>query len=231
MITHNHQDHVLIEHLLQLRHKIGTVIVPRCDYGNLLDPSLKLLFNALGFDNVIELSSLETVEALDIKITGVPFLGEHGDFNIMSKLAYAVHSGGQSVLCMADANIVNLSLYKKVHDRIGDIDALFISMECEGAPFSWLYGALLIEKPSRTIDQSRRLNASDAKKAWKICKLFQCEQAYLYAMGMEPWFSYIMRIDYDESLIQLEEEAQFSRSCQQAGVQFEKLYGCKTFYI
>jgi L-ascorbate metabolism protein UlaG (beta-lactamase superfamily) len=231
LITHNHQDHVLIEHLLQLRHKIDKVIVPRSDFGNLLDPSLKLFFNALGFKEVIEISSLESIEANDIKITSIPFLGEHGDFNIMSKTAYCLQSDGRSILCMADSNNLNECLYQKVHTLTGDIDALFISMECEGAPFSWLYGALLPEKPSRAADQSRKLSASDAEKAWKIVKTFNCKQVYLYAMGMESWLSYIMRIDYKEESIQLQEEKRFKMLCQTEEIVFEKLYRCKTFNI
>ena len=40
LITHNHQDHILFETLLQLRHRIRTIIVPRNGGGALQDPSL-----------------------------------------------------------------------------------------------------------------------------------------------------------------------------------------------
>src|ERR1700688_3810464 len=43
LITHNHQDHVLFETLLQIRHKIGATIVPPGGSGALQDPSVKLL--------------------------------------------------------------------------------------------------------------------------------------------------------------------------------------------
>ena len=45
LITHDHQDHVLFETLLQIRHKVETVIVPRGG-GSLQDPSLKLILKS-----------------------------------------------------------------------------------------------------------------------------------------------------------------------------------------
>ncbi|MDE9553861.1 MBL fold metallo-hydrolase, partial [Xenorhabdus bovienii] len=42
VLTHNHQDHVMFETLLQLRHKIETIVVPRSSGGDLQDPSLRL---------------------------------------------------------------------------------------------------------------------------------------------------------------------------------------------
>ncbi|HXU46267.1 MAG TPA: MBL fold metallo-hydrolase, partial [Thermoanaerobaculia bacterium] len=41
VITHNHQDHILLETMLQLRHKVRNIIVPRNGGGYLADPSLK----------------------------------------------------------------------------------------------------------------------------------------------------------------------------------------------
>ena len=35
LVTHNHQDHILIETLLQLRHRIGTIVVPQSISGAL----------------------------------------------------------------------------------------------------------------------------------------------------------------------------------------------------
>src|ERR1700719_3917403 len=40
LITHNHQDHILFETLLQIRHKVKTIIVPKGGSGHLQDPSL-----------------------------------------------------------------------------------------------------------------------------------------------------------------------------------------------
>lgn len=39
LLTHNHQDHVLLETLLQIRHRVGHVVVPKNGGGFLQDPS------------------------------------------------------------------------------------------------------------------------------------------------------------------------------------------------
>lgn len=49
LITHGHQDHLVLESLLRLRTRIGTVVVPRSDAGSLQDPSLRLALEAAGF--------------------------------------------------------------------------------------------------------------------------------------------------------------------------------------
>ncbi|HWM69596.1 MAG TPA: MBL fold metallo-hydrolase [Steroidobacteraceae bacterium] len=41
LLTHAHQDHVLIETLLQIRHRVGEIIVPKNSGGFLQDPSLR----------------------------------------------------------------------------------------------------------------------------------------------------------------------------------------------
>ncbi|MGH9826264.1 MAG: MBL fold metallo-hydrolase [Blastocatellia bacterium] len=43
LITHNHQDHCMLESLLQLRHKVGQVVVPRSAGGSLVDIYLRLV--------------------------------------------------------------------------------------------------------------------------------------------------------------------------------------------
>ena len=49
LITHNHQDHILFETLLQLRHRIRNIVVPRNGGGALQDPSLRLLLSSAAF--------------------------------------------------------------------------------------------------------------------------------------------------------------------------------------
>src|ERR1041384_5960936 len=61
LITHNHQDHCMFETLLQLRHKIKNVIVPKSSGGNLADPSLKLILQNIGFRQVREIDEMESI--------------------------------------------------------------------------------------------------------------------------------------------------------------------------
>src|SRR5437879_7403614 len=88
LITHHHQDHVLFETLLQIRHKVKNIVVPRNGGGQLQDPSLKLLLEQCGFRNVIEATEMEDIKTGNVRITALPFLGEHADLDIRSKMAW-----------------------------------------------------------------------------------------------------------------------------------------------
>ena len=110
ILTHAHQDHVLLEHLLQLRYKIGSVLVPTNIPGALQDPSLKLMLEDLGFPSVRALIEFEQVALPDGSIQGLPFLGEHADLHIQSKLMYLVTIAGVKLLFAADANNLDYKL-------------------------------------------------------------------------------------------------------------------------
>jgi hypothetical protein len=88
VITHNHQDHLMFETLIQLRHKIGTIVFPANNSGALEDPSIKLILKHTGFSSLIELKEIDTITLPDGLIMALPFFGEHSDLNIQSKLSY-----------------------------------------------------------------------------------------------------------------------------------------------
>ncbi|MEM8909192.1 MAG: MBL fold metallo-hydrolase, partial [Bacteroidota bacterium] len=140
LITHNHQDHILFETLLPLRHRVKNLVVPASTSGSLQDPNLKWMFEQTGFKNVIEIRELETIQFADCQITGVPFIGEHCDLNIRAKMCHHVQVGAFSMLFAADSSNVEPRLYEHVQKIIGDVDLLFLGMECDGAPLTWLYG-------------------------------------------------------------------------------------------
>lgn len=218
ILTHAHYDHILLEHLLQLRYKIGTIIVPQNSIGALQDPSLKLILKDLGFKSVIALEEFEKIEFSEGYIQGLPFLGEHGDLHIQSKLSYLIHLGNKKILCAADANNLENKLYEKIHEIIGDIDTLFIGMECKGAPLSWLYQSLLLVPIEREADQSRRLNGSDFAKAKELIEIFACKQVYVYAMGKEPWLNYIMGINYTPTSLPVIESNKLIEYCKNKAI-------------
>jgi len=90
-------------------------------------------------------------------MTGVPFLGEHADLDIRTKLAYLLRTNENTLMFAADSRNLAPEMYRHVHKITGDIDVLFLGMECDGAPLSWVYGPLLTSKLERAMDQSRRL--------------------------------------------------------------------------
>jgi L-ascorbate metabolism protein UlaG (beta-lactamase superfamily) len=227
LITHNHQDHVMLETLLQLRYKIKQVIVPKSHKGSLIDPSLKLILQQIGFKNVRDIDELEAISIPEGQIIGLPFLGEHGDLDIATKNAYLIQLQGKSILCAADSNNIDPHLYDHLHDLFGDLDVLFIGMECEGAPYTWGYGALLNESISRKVAKTRRLDGSNAEKAIKLVNQFQPKQVYVYAMGQEPWLSFITSIHYTMDSEAIAESNKLVSYCQSQNMISERLFGRK----
>lgn len=227
LITHNHQDHILFETLLQLRHKVGRIIVPKSGSGALQDPSVKLLLEAIGFQNVIEIGELDTVPVPNGSITGMPFLGEHSDLSVNSKLAYFVRLHDHTLLFAADSCNIEPKLYDHLHRVLGDADAVFVGMECDGAPLSWLYGPLLTQSIARAMDESRRLAGSNYEQALDIVTRFNCREIYVYAMGQEPWLNYIMSIKYTDQSRPIVESNKLIENCRSRGLIAERLFGEK----
>ncbi|MDH5546985.1 MAG: MBL fold metallo-hydrolase [Gammaproteobacteria bacterium] len=231
IITHNHQDHVMLETLLQIRHKVKTVVVPRSNGGSLEDPSVKLMMEAIGFQNVVELDEMETMQIPGGSITGLPFFGEHSDLNIRTKLAHLVKLGNTSLMCAADSNNIEPALYDHLHKIYGDIDVLFLGMECDGAPLSWLYGPLVTAPLDRAVDQSRRLDGSNYERGAKIVDSLKCKHVYIYAMGQEPWLNYVMSKKYTEDSNPIVHSNRLITYCENRGIVAERLYGTKELYI
>jgi L-ascorbate metabolism protein UlaG (beta-lactamase superfamily) len=231
LITHNHQDHVLFETLLQIRHKIKNILVPRNGGGNLQDPSLKLLLENCGFRNVIEIAEMDEIRDSNVSIMGLPFFGEHADLDIQTKLAWLVKIGSNKLLFAADSCNIEPRLYEHIHREVGDVDALFLGMECDGAPLSWLYGPLLTQRLERAMDESRRLAGSNYEQGWSIVDLFHCREVYIYAMGQEPWLNYIMSIKYSAESRPIIESNQLIQACRERGVIAERLFGEKEILI
>lgn len=231
VITHNHQDHVLLETLLQIRHKVKNFIVPTSSGGFLQDPSLKLILKNVGCRNVIELDQMESVELENSSITALPFLGEHSDLNVRCKAAHLVRIGNRALLFAADSCNIEPRLYEHLHRLIGNVDVIFLGMECDGAPLSWLYGPLLTKKIERAMDESRRLAGSNFDQAIDIVRRFNSKEVYVYAMGQEPWLGYIMSLKYTEQSRPIIESNRLIRACLEHGICAERLFGEKEILI
>jgi L-ascorbate metabolism protein UlaG (beta-lactamase superfamily) len=231
VISHNHQDHILFETILQLRHKIKNIIVPRNGGGALQDPSLKLMLQNIGFKNVIELEELDELPIPNGSITGLPFFGEHADLNIRTKLGYAVRLGKHSIFLGADSCNVEPKLYEHLYDLVGNMDVCFLGMECDGAPLTWVYGALLTMKIDRKMDKSRRLSGSNYERALDIVRRFKFKEVYVYAMGQEPWLNYIMSVKYTDQSNPIVASNKLIADCQSWGVTAERLFGEKEILI
>lgn len=226
-LTHNHQDHLNPEMLLQLRSRIGHILVPRNNPGNLADPSMKLTLRALGFDNVTIMDPLESVAIAEGEITSLPFYGEHADLSISSKHGLHLRLKGQTFAFLADANCMDRVLYRRLTSRLGKIDTLFIGMECDGAPLTWLYSPYLPRPMKRKDDESRRLSGSDCDRAWAVVEEIGCTKVFVYAMGQEPWLKHLCGLQYTAESKQIVESNRLVERCRDARIPAERLYGCR----
>jgi L-ascorbate metabolism protein UlaG (beta-lactamase superfamily) len=231
LITHAHQDHCMFETLLQLRHKIRNLIVPKSNSGSLSDPSVKLVLQHMGFENVREIDEMETIRVEDGSITALPFLGEHADLNVRSKSAYFIKLKGRSVVCAADSENIESKMYSHIHDFTKKVDIVFQGLECEGAPLSWLYGSLFTQPLPRKLDQSRRLNSSNYEKAIRIVDELKPDRVYVYAMGLEPWLPFMTTLEYTEESKQLKEAKKLVEECNRRGITSEILFGHKEILL
>ncbi|MFF5448550.1 MBL fold metallo-hydrolase [Streptomyces sp. NPDC012888] len=225
VLSHLHCDHVSVEALLQLRHRVDTVVVPRGGGGSLEDPSPKLLLQALGFTSVVELGEMESAAlGEDAEVTMLPFLGEHGDLDIRSKAVPLVEIGGRRVLFATDAVDIDPDLYRRVRESTGDVDTVFIGLECVGAPMSWLYGPLMEGAQDRAHDQARRLKGCDADMAERLVKRFGADEVFVYALGLEPWLRHLTGSSYEPESEQIRQTELLLDRCRDRGVPAELLY-------
>lgn len=227
LITHNHQDHIVLETLLPLRHKIKNIIVPVTTSGALQDPSIKLAFESIGFKNVIEIDEMQEIKFENCTITGLPFTGEHSDLNIRAKSCFHIAINELSFLFVADSRVMEPKLYEHIHRIKGNVDVLFLGMECAGAPLSWLYGCLMTQDVNREDDQSRRLAGCDSQRGLSLVDIFKPKEAYVYAMGMEPWLEFISSIKYTEESLAIIESNNLINTCKEKGIIAERLFGEK----
>ncbi|PZT70945.1 MBL fold metallo-hydrolase [Streptomyces sp. SW4] len=225
VLSHLHCDHVSVEALLQLRHRVDTVVVPRAGGGSLEDPSPKLLLRALGFRRVVELGELESAGIGDgAAVTLLPFLGEHGDLDIRAKAVPLVEIGGRRVLFATDAVDTEPEVYRRVRETTGPVDTVFIGLECVGAPMSWLYGPLLERPTEREHDQARRLKGCDAEMAERLVRRFGATEVFMYALGLEPWVRHLTGSSYDPDSEQIRQTGLLEERCRAAGIAAELLY-------
>lgn len=219
LLTHIHADHVVPEALLQLRHRIGAVVVPRGSGNGLLDPSMRWVLKSLGFARVVELDELETLCLDGLEVTGVPFLGEHCDLRIGSKIAHWVKLGGRTVLAATDSNALEPRMYEQARELLGPLDVLLLGTECEGAPISYGYGNFFFSRIPREIDQSRRQSGSGSASASEIVRRLRPRHVQNYAMGLEPWLRHLFPPELSAASPQIREGDAFIAYCRSEGIE------------
>lgn len=227
LITHNHQDHVLLESMIHLRNKTKNWIIPRNGSGSLQDPSLKLMMENVGFKNVIALEDLDELNIPEALIVALPFIGEHGDLDVATKLGYLIKIKEFKIMFLADSQNLEFKMYDHLHRIYGDVDVLFLGMECNGAPVSWIYGPYFPEQLARDKDVSRSIAGCDYSKAINIVTQFNIKEAYIYAMGMEPWIKFLSANIYTPECDAIVQSNKLLKECSDKGLITERLFGEK----
>jgi L-ascorbate metabolism protein UlaG (beta-lactamase superfamily) len=222
LITHGHQDHIVLETLLALRGRIGTVVVPRSSRGNMADPSLALYMSHLGLP-VVEVDDFSEVEFSGGKVVATPFLGEHADLDIRAKSTYCIRLGGRTIFVGADSSGIDPGLYRYMRDHVGQVNMAFLGMECAGAPLTWLYQGLFTKPVTKKMSDSRTLSGSNAEQAAGIMTELGASEAYVYAMGEESWLGHVMATSYNEDSYQLKQVAEFMTWCADHGIKSDHL--------
>jgi L-ascorbate metabolism protein UlaG (beta-lactamase superfamily) len=225
VLSHSHHDHCSPEILLQLRHRIGRIVVPGNNSGSVSDPSLRLALSRIGFESVIALDEFDSIDFDGGRITSLPFQGEHCDLDIYSRQGIHVSMGERRFAFFVDASGMDIMLFRRIARRLGKrLDILFIGMECRGGPLSWLYGPLFTSAISRKNDESRRLSGLDSARAWKVVQEFEAANVFVYAMGQEPWLRFIMGLEYTSESYQKKEVSAFLDQCARSQLRAECLF-------
>ncbi|HEY0193762.1 MAG TPA: MBL fold metallo-hydrolase [Kofleriaceae bacterium] len=225
-LTHFHKDHVNLETLLQLRCRVGAIIVPKNQGGAVQDPSFRLMLENIGFKHVIELDRFETLRVAGGEVTGLPFLGEHADLDVQAKCGYNFRLANRSVVCAADAANVEPRMYGFIRRHIGEVDMLFLGMECVGAPLTTTYGGVVLRPLSREFDQQRRTTGSDYAGAMGIVRALEPKEVYIYAMGLEPWLGHLLPIENNRDALGITESDRVVAECRQSGLMADRPH-CK----
>jgi L-ascorbate metabolism protein UlaG (beta-lactamase superfamily) len=225
LISHGHQDHIVLETLLALRGRVDKVVVPRSSRGNLADPSLGLYLSHLGLP-VVEVDDFAEVEFPGGKIVATPFLGEHADLDIRAKSTYMVRMAGRTMFVGADSSGIDPGLYRYMRGHVGQVDIAFLGMECAGAPLTWLYQGLFTKPVTKKMSDSRTLSGSNAAQAAAIMTELGAKEAYVYAMGEEAWLvGHVMATTYNADSYQLKQVEEFMAWCGEHGIKSDHLYG------
>ena len=75
------------------------------------------------------------------------------------------------------------------------------------------------------MSNSRTLSGSNAEQAAAIMTELGAGEAYVYAMGEEPWLGHVMATTYNEDTYQIKQIEEFLTWCEDRGIKAGHLYG------
>jgi len=72
--------------------------------------------------------------------------------------------------------------------------------------------------------QSRRLNGSTYEKGIAIVNILKPAQVFVYAMGQEPWLTFLTSIKYTDESLPITDSNKLVEDCRGRGIPAERLY-------
>lgn len=256
LVTHGHQDPIVLETLLQLRGRIGTIVAPRASRtsraspGPCADPdgpSTGLYLSRLGFP-VVEADDYDEFPFPGGRVVATPFLGERAaqDPAAMDPDAdadadalglglpafgegatYWVELAGRSAFIGTDSSGTDPAPYRCVRQLLGTADYAFLGMERDSAPPSPLHRPPLYlpgrERPS-SHPRKRKPTGLSAAQAATITTELGAGEAYVYAVGEEPWPGNLMAATRREDTYEAEQIDEFMMWCADHGIRAGHLH-------
>jgi L-ascorbate metabolism protein UlaG (beta-lactamase superfamily) len=125
LITSGRPGHLALGTLLQLRPRIGQVVVPRSARGVAGDPSIALCLRALGFP-VVEVDDLDEIAVGDGRVVATPHSGGHDGRDVGAKSTYVLQMAGAAVFVGGSATGVDPALHRRLRARLGRVDMAFL---------------------------------------------------------------------------------------------------------
>ncbi|MFI6460983.1 MBL fold metallo-hydrolase [Streptomyces sp. NPDC050528] len=224
LVTRGHQDPIVLETLLQLRGRIGTIVAPRSSRGSPEDPSTGLYLSRLGFP-VVEADDYDDFAFPGGRVVATPFLDEHGDPDTRGESTYWVELAGRSAFIGTDSSGIDPVHYRCIRQQLGTADYAFLGLERDRAQLAWLYPALLSQLSFGRTGNSRKAQGLSAERAAAITTELGVGEAYVYAMGVEPWPEHVMATTGNGVTHQFKQIDEFLTWCADRGIKAGHLLG------
>ena len=117
-------------------------------------------------------------------------------------------------------------MYERTRSQVGQIDALFVGMECEGSPIETANGPYQVEGTyTDEMSLSRSTRASDAAEALALVDAVGARRAFVYAMGLERCLASMFGVPDPTTSYSLSQVDVFVEGCAQRGSRAELLRG------
>ncbi|WP_405620838.1 MBL fold metallo-hydrolase [Streptomyces sp. NBC_01508] len=222
LVTHGHQDRIVLETLLQLRGRIGTIVAPRSSQSDPEGTSTGLFLRRLGFP-VVEADDYDEFTFPGGSVVATPFLGEHGAQDVRGESTYWVRLAGRSAFVGTDSSGMDPAPYRRIRQNLGTADYAFLGMEREGAPLTWLYQALLPQLGAEKTSNSRKAPGLSAEQAVAIMTDLGVGETYVHPVGEEPWPWNVMAAAGNEGTYQAKQIDELMKWCADHGIKAERL--------